>query len=71
MYAKLNKEIQHEKLEKAHKYWLTKTIDFLNNEDQPIMEHKLDFINQLPGTCLMLLQNKNAAINRWDKIFLL
>ena len=70
LYLKIYKETGDPKIYEAYQFWIKESIR-LYRESGRIKEHKLNFIDNLPGLYLVLLEYNNPAIAGWDKILLL
>ena len=55
----------------ACEFWSKKTIDLIQSTNNIIEEHELDFLNNLPGAILSLIESKSENSLNWSKLYLL
>lgn len=71
LYSKLYDHTKLDHLHQAYLFWLSKTLNYLQDNNTKIEQPRLDFINNLPGAFLTLYEYKHPTIKGWDKIFLI
>lgn len=72
LYYKLFEQTKIEAYDKADKYWLNETINFLEKEkDEQATTSKINFLYGWPAALLTLNTRTNQKIQGWDKLFLI
>ena len=70
LYLAIYKQTGDKEIYDAYRWWIEESIR-LYRKPGGVKEHKLNFIDNLPGLYLVLLESTNPAIAGWDKILLL
>lgn len=71
MYNYLYRKTKNEIYLDACEFWSKKTIDLIQSTNNIIEEHELDFLNNLPGAILSLIESKSENSLNWSKLYLL
>jgi hypothetical protein len=71
MYNFLYQKTKNEELLYASQFWYEETLRLLKKSENEILENKLDFLNNLLGTNLALLEYQKGKSLHWSKLYLL
>lgn len=71
MYNFLYQKTKNNDLLFACEFWYEETLRLLKEPENRISQNKLDFLNNLPGTNLALLEYQKRESLHWSKLYLL